>query len=215
MPGMIYHLAFAEEIFRHMKGTTKEKVQFFSGNLIPDLAMDKEKSHYKVPASFSGFKVPDMDKVKRDLYDKTNLIKFGMYCHLYLDYYFIEEFLITEFDFNKSQNIVTNCQTGKAWDKDEFFAKATEGGILYSGYSSINKLMIADGHVDMSIVDMLSDNLPLTGIKVFDERRKKTWREELDVYLSTNIPYTGEILNYEQLWNKISRIAERFIAEEL
>ena len=45
MPGIMFHLAFAEEVYRHI-GYLLDKISFFSGNLIPDLAIDKKSSSY-------------------------------------------------------------------------------------------------------------------------------------------------------------------------
>ena len=56
---------------------------------------------------------------------------------------------------------------------------------------------------------------PDTGIPVFDQRRAKTWREELDGYLSEKKEYTGQVFDYERLWNCISSIAKTFVEEEL
>ena len=53
MPGIMYHLAFAQEVHRHLK-TNVNDVEFFAGNLIPDLALDKKASHFKMPASVKG-----------------------------------------------------------------------------------------------------------------------------------------------------------------
>ena len=38
MPGILYHLAFAEEVYRNFSEQMKlDKVNFMAGNLIPDL----------------------------------------------------------------------------------------------------------------------------------------------------------------------------------
>ena len=43
MPGILYHLAFAEEVYRNFSEQMKlDKVNFMAGNLIPDLANDKK-----------------------------------------------------------------------------------------------------------------------------------------------------------------------------
>lgn len=48
MPGILYHLSFAEEVYRKLGTITQfDKIDFMSGNLIPDLAIDKKKSHYQ------------------------------------------------------------------------------------------------------------------------------------------------------------------------
>lgn len=218
MPGIIYHLAFAEEVYRHIaKKNAVNQLEFFSGNLIPDLvvAENKKESHYRVPASFQGFVVPNMEAVKKDLYDLNDSLKMGMYCHLYLDYHFFETFLIPEFHWDVQNKLVINPRTGKSWTVEQFFAKPAKGGILYSGYTQINKKMIEDGHINMKTIDMLPDELPLTGNPIFDTRREKTWREELNGYLQEDAEYTGEPFDYARLWNSISGIAKKFVSEEL
>ena len=56
MPGILYHLAFAEEVYRNFSEQMKlDKVNFMAGNLIPDLANDKKASHYRKKASVNGF----------------------------------------------------------------------------------------------------------------------------------------------------------------
>ena len=214
MPGIMYHLAFAEEVSRHLK-TPVNNVEFFAGNLIPDSVLDKKASHFRVPASVSGFVVPDMKQVKKELYDKSSSIKLGMYCHLYLDYHFIESYLIPEFVWDIEKRQVINPRNGNVWSVEKFFAKPVDGGILYNGYTQINKLLLADKHIKMETVESLLDNLPLTNIPLFDERREKTWREELNGYLLEDVSYTGEALDYDRLWKSISKIAEKFVSEEI
>lgn len=214
MPGIMYHLAFAEEVLRHLK-TPVDTVEFLSGNLIPDLVLDKKASHFRMPASVPGFEIPDMNEVKKNLYDKSNSIKLGMYCHLYLDYHFIEDFLIPEFIWDTYKMEVRNPRNGKSWPTELFFAKPAKGGILYNGYTQTNKLLLTDKRIKMETIDALPDILPLTNIPLFDTRHKKTWREELNGYLSEDLPYTGEALEYNRLWKAISTIAEKFVAEEI
>ena len=214
MPGIMYHLAFAEEVHRRLKSVVNY-VEFFAGNLIPDLVLDKKASHFRVPASSQGFLVPNMTAVKKSLYDKSNSLKLGMYCHLYLDYHFIESYLIPEFIWDTDKMEVINPRNGKVWPVKQFFAKPADGGILYNGYTQINKLLLADNHIKMETVEMLPAILPPTGISLFDTRREKTWREELNGYLSEDAPYTGEALDYERLCKSISAIAEKFVNEEI
>lgn len=214
MPGIMYHLAFAEAVLRHSK-TNLDNVEFFAGNLIPDLALDKKASHFKTSASVKGFAVPNMNLVKDNLYDKQNSIKFGMYCHLYLDYHFIETYLIPEFTWDIDKMEVINPRNGKVWSAEHFFAKPAEGGILYKGYTQINRLLLSNKHIKMETIETLPDILPPTNIPLFDTRREKTWREELNGYLSEDAPYTGEILDYNRLWKSISIITEKFVNEEI
>ena len=57
------------------------------------------------------------------------------------------------------------------------------------------------------------ESLPNTGIKVFDTRRDKTWKSELKEYLAQKKDYTGEIFDYDRLWNCIEKIATQFVQD--
>ena len=110
---------------------------------------------------------------------------------------------------------VINPRNGKIWSVKHFFAKPADGGILYNGYTQINQLLLSDNHIKMETVKTLPDILPPTNIPLFDKRREKTWREELNGYLSEDAPYTGEALDYDRLWKFISVVARKFVIEEL
>ena len=180
-----------------------------AGNLIPDLANDKKASHYRKKASVNGFFVPTMESVKKDLFVPSDSVKFGMYCHLYLDYYFIEDFLIPEFIWDTSTMKVINPRNHKEWDVKTFFSH--DG--MYGSYTEINYLMLKDGHVSLETVSQIPEILPSTGIHVFDDRREKTWKAELDGYLSQHKEYTGDIFDYYRLWASIEKIAKKFVTE--
>ena len=210
MPGILYHLSFTEEVYRRLSSTMPiDKISFMAGNLIPDLALNKRQSHYRKKASVDGFFVPEMKLVRKDLFIPEDSIKFGMFCHLYLDYYFIEEFLIPEFIWDTENMMVINPRNNKHWDVKTFFSH--DG--MYGSYTEINQLMVKDGHVSMDTVNLLPSILPNTGLPVFDTRREKTWKTELDEYLAQKKTYTGEIFDYNRLWNCIERIAMQFIDE--
>ena len=190
MPGILYHLSFAEEVYRKLEPVISlDKVSFMAGNLIPDLATDKKRSHYRKKASVDGFFVPEMELVRRELFVPKDSVKFGMFCHLYLDYYFIEEFLIPEFVWDVETMRVINPRNNKEWDVKTFFSHSG----MYGAYTEINQLMVRDGHVSISTVEEIPEILPNTGLTVFDARREKTWKAELDEYLAQEKEYTGEI----------------------
>lgn len=210
MPGILYHLSFAEQVYRRInKKLPLNKVEFMSGNLIPDLAVDKAGSHYSIKASHEGFWVPNMDLVRRELFVPNDSVKFGMFCHLYLDYYFIEEFLIPEFIWDEKNYKVINPRNNKEWDVKTFFSHSG----MYGSYTEINQLMIRDGHIPLSTVAQIPDVLPNSGLPVFDARRERTWKDELDEYLATKKDYTGDVFDYERLWNYIEKISTKFVEE--
>ena len=210
MPGILYHLSFAEEVYRKLAPVMPlDKVSFMAGNLIPDLATDKKRSHYRKKASVDGFFVPEMELVRRDLFVPKDSVKFGMFCHLYLDYYFIEEFLIPEFIWDVETMRVINPRNNKEWDVKTFFSHSG----MYGSYTEINQLLLRDGHVSVSTIEEIPEILPNTGLTVFDARREKTWKAELDEYLAQKKGYTGEIFDYNRLWSCIERIATQFVDE--
>ena len=210
MPGILYHLSFAEEVYRKLAPVMPlDKVSFMAGNLIPDLATDKKRSHYRKKASVDGFFVPEMELVRRDLFVPKDSVKFGMFCHLYLDYYFIEEFLIPEFIWDVKTMRVINPRNNKEWDVKTFFSHSG----MYGSYTEINQLLVRDGHVSVSTIEEIPEILPNTGLTVFDARREKTWKAELDEYLAQKKEYTGEIFDYNRLWSCIERIATQFVDE--
>lgn len=210
MPGILYHLSFAEEVYRKLEPVISlDKVSFMAGNLIPDLATDKKQSHYRKKASVDGFFVPEMELVRRDLFVPKDSVKFGMFCHLYLDYYFIEEFLIPEFVWDVERMKVINPRNNKEWDVKTFFSHSG----MYGAYTEINQLLVRDGHVSVSTIEEIPEILPNTGLTVFDARREKTWKAELDEYLAQKKEYTGEIFDYNRLWSCIERIATQFVDE--
>lgn len=210
MPGILYHLSFAEEVYRKLSPIIPlDKISFMSGNLIPDLATDKTNSHYRKPASVEGFFVPEMELAKKDLFIPEDSVKFGMFCHLYLDYYFIEDFLIPEFIWDVENMKVINPRNNMSWDVKTFFSHSG----MYGSYTEINQLMVKDGHVSMETVNAIPEILPNSGLSVFDARREKTWKAELEEYLSQKKDYTGNIFNYNRLWSCIERIASQFVKE--
>lgn len=210
MPGILYHLSFAEEVYRKLAPSMSlNKVSFMAGNLIPDLATDKKQSHYRKKSSVDGFFVPELELVKRDLFVPEDSVRFGMFCHLYLDYYFIEEFLIPEFIWDVETMRVINPRNNKEWDVKTFFSHSG----MYGAYTEINQLMVRDGHVSISTVEEIPAILPNTGLSVFDARREKTWKAELEEYLAQKKEYTGETFDYNRLWSCIERIATQFVEE--
>ena len=73
--------------------------------------------------------------------------------------------------------------------------------------------MIRDGLISMNTIEEIPVILPDTGLPVFDERREKTWKAEMEEYLAQKKEYTGEIFDYDRLWSCIKRIATQFVQE--
>lgn len=207
------HDFFAEEVHRQSPpGMISDRIFFLAGNQIPDLATDKKLSHYRKEASVKGLWVPDMELVKKDLFVLEDPVKLGMYCHLYLDYHFIEEFLIPEFVWDVKNGKVRKPRNGKEWDAGTFFSSKSDSG-MYAAYNEINPLLLRDGYISRSTIEEIPELLPNTGIPVFDARREKTWKEELEGYLAKPKEYTGDIFDYDRLCDFIKKLAIRFVEE--
>lgn len=212
MPGVLHHLCFAEDVYRKLeKSITFDKVSFMEGNIIPDLATDKAHSHYRKAASVQGFFVPDMSLVKESLFDLKDPVKLGMYCHLYLDYYFIEEFLIPEFIWDAEKMKVINPRNHKEWDVQTFFSPSA----MYGAYMEISQLLIQDGHISLVTVEELPELLPSTGLSAFDSRRSKPWKERVFEHISQGSDYKGEIFDYNKLLSFFEKTANQFVSEIL
>lgn len=210
MPGIFIHEYFSDKVYRKLEPVISlDKIPFMAGNLIPDLATDKEKSHYRKNASADGFYVPEMELVKRDLFVPEDSVKFGMFCHLYLDYYFIKEFLIPKFIWDTETMTVINPRNNKWWDIKTFFSHSG----MYGAYTEINQLMIRDGLISMNTIEEIPVILPDTGLPVFDERREKTWKAEMEEYLAQKKEYTGEIFDYNRLCTFIEELSSQFVEE--
>ena len=97
MPSQITHLAVAKRYLEKHPQLVKDRQAFLDGNVLPDLADNKAESH-------CGVRTEKNSLVKRNA-EKINLAKFiathnlsdalnqGLYLHLYVDYYFYNDYL--------------------------------------------------------------------------------------------------------------------------
>lgn len=218
MPGIMCHLVFATNVLENMnlKEILQNKQDFFAGNLIPDLTIDmrtKSKTHYYVPSEINNwFKIPNLEQARKTLKILEDPVKLGCFCHLYLDYHFIKEFLLEEFSFNNNTGIVENIQTGAKWKIENFW------DALYNGYTEVNTKLISDGIISMEFINSIPSNLPdVQGEEFynFNNRREITWKEELYGYLSKKLPYEGKTFNYDRLCKFVNNTAIKFLEEEI
>jgi len=210
MPSILYHLAFAELIARKLESTMEfDKAKFMAGNLIPDLATNKQMSHYRKKASVDGILVPELKEARRELFVPKDSVKFGIYSHLYLDYYFIEGYLLSEFIWDTKRMRVINPRSKKQWPIRGFFSNYG----MYGAYAEMNHLLVKDGRVPIEIVRQIPKDLPTTGLSVFDTRRNKSWKAEFEYFLRQKKEYTGDVFDYDRLWSYIEKIATQFVDE--
>lgn len=210
MPGLCYHAYFATLVKNELNLQNEDLINmFYQGNFIPDMfdIEGKNRTHMYIPYS-DEFDIPDIDKIYKICKDHfKNPIVFGIYSHLYLDTRYIKEYLVPSFKWDMKNGVIINPRNNKRFTKEEFFGSKDTG--LYLAYTSINPLLIKDCKLD---IDSISENLEMSGIDIFDiERRDKTWKEELKYYLSQDAKYTGDVLDYNELTNKIKMFAKDFV----
>ena len=133
MPSAAAHIASANIVKNKLN--IKDDM-FFVGALLPDvLEMDKKESHFKEQGSF--FLVPRLNYYK-ETHDLNNPMNLGYYLHLYLDYYFLEDYL-------------KNNNPGV----DVFEEK-----IIYKDYDILNKKILDRFNVDKDkIIELLNNNI--------------------------------------------------------
>lgn len=210
MPELCYHAYFATLVKNELEFKREDLInKFYQGNFIPDMfdKAGKNRTHMYIPYSY-GFEVPDIDKIYNICKDHLdNPIVFGIYSHLYLDTRYIKEYLVSAFKWDMENGIIINPKNGKSFTKNEFFGSKNTG--LYLAYTSINPFLIKDCNLDMNSI---SETLEMSGIDIFDVgRREKTWKEELKYYLSQDVKYTGDVLDYNELTEKIKMFAKDFV----
>ena len=80
MPGFLYHFACSEYILKNRLDLqdSANREAFLLGSLIPDLARDKEQSHFR-QLHASGWEVPDLNQAKRLLFSRLSPLLLGAY----------------------------------------------------------------------------------------------------------------------------------------
>lgn len=143
MPNMSGHMAVAKKVSKILDINSED---FYRGNLLPDLYIDKKKSHYKIKGK--KYMIPDIDYVVNvlDLKDEKNL---GYLTHLLLDKYYLEEYLMDI-------------------DCDVF-----EGNQLYKDYDILNKDIVEYFKLDTkyltSILSKIDDDFSNDKLKLILE----------------------------------------------
>lgn len=207
MPGLLLHLTFGKMIYDKIGNDLNlNKADFLSGCLIPDMTTKKKLSHYRVPASITSYLVPDMDMVAKELLDTRNSLRLGLFCHLFLDYHFFENYIFKNYRWENG--VVTIPTSGYSLSEDEFFSRDTG---IYQAYGELNSLLLNDGKITYKDLDIIPIALPLTGISIFDERKEKGWREELNEYFITKNEYSGKILDYQQVILLLDELTNLFV----
>lgn len=206
MPGFLYHLWFSQEVCARLEAKP-DKAFLLAGSLIPDLAEDKQVSHFRIPASRPGFFVPDIARIRKEfdfaIADPERYpMQFGILLHLYLDYIFIERYLLKEYDWDSASHKVTNLSNGRVYDIDFFFSK--DG--LYKAYAGVTPSDIGLEPKDIPY------EIPMTGMVIFDNNRhEKEWLRCYENCNEKRERSVAGILDYERLAKMIPLWADELI----
>ncbi len=176
------------------------------GNLIPDLAKDKNLSHYRYVGR-GGWGTPDLKEAKQDLW-KNDPAKLGAYCHLLLDYHFFANYLGSKYRLSDDGTKVLSNNGSQNWPVKVFLSN--DG--LYGCYSHFNPNLVADSFIPKQIFN-LSEKAPLIGLERFDERSGRNWRTEIAKYLSDPALNAPELFTYTELKTMIEEGAKLFLHE--
>ena len=209
MPGFLYHLAFSELVLREHPelNTGTKRTDFLVGSVIPDLTTDKDISHYRT-VRISGWLIPSISQLKHELPNELTPLLLGGYGHLWLDYYFITNYLAKNCYLTFGERVI-NFDLDRIWDADYFLS--IRG--LYGVYDKGNRLL-AEQHLLPEDMFNLPDPPPLTGFAPFDQRSDKSWKKAVQKYLESEANSdTPDVMSPKLLIDAVVTGAERFSKE--
>lgn len=218
MPGMIEHLYFCQVVCDALSARQTrvykdlEKEMFMMGGILPDMAKEHRFSHFKVGVKkVWGLYAPDLYSAGRSMFMIRNWsLRMGVYAHLYLDRYFVKKFLVPRFQWDmKKQGKITNLATGEVFETEQFFS--SEG--LYRAYGEVNSVILSKGLLDLEWVKSLPDELPSTGLAVFDEKIETSWKEQLEMNIKCVCEQTDRVLPVDDYLAFSNETARRLMAE--
>lgn len=235
MPGVLHHLYFAEEVIRQVenelnrtqtpfeeegdelifpvKRAKLSKSRFYLGNVLPDIARDKEKTHFKVNSALAvGFRVPELFYASKQLEKVENSsYRLGIYAHLFLDKIFIERFVYPRFQFSWEEDKIVDLRSRRIYTVEDFFSP--DG--LYYGYSELNSAIASRGLVDFEYFTQLPEWPEQIGMAGFDDWREESWKKELDRYLIDVAWTQGAVFLADDFINFIEKFAMFFVKFEM
>lgn len=106
MPSIASHFVVAKLVAKNLNIKTDD---FYKGNILPDI-IDKSDSHSKIKGSY--YEIPNVEYFSNKL-NLNNDIEVGYLCHLLLDKYFLEEYVL---DNVKGYKEIDPFLSGKMYD---------------------------------------------------------------------------------------------------
>lgn len=132
MPSIAAHFACADLVYKKIKDKVSNKDDFYRGCILPDV-INRENSHFKIKGKY--YLVPDIDSYKKE-FDLNSDSNKGYLCHLLLDKYFLDEFVII--------NI-------KNYDKIPLFSP----DMIYNDYTNLNAILVKKFKLDLEYINKI------------------------------------------------------------
>lgn len=205
MPGFLYHLACAKKVCELDRNLIPEWLwnDFALANLVPDLAVSKEVSHFQIK-NVDGWLVPDLGKAKERLKSFGNVLILGAFCHLALDSVFFEEVLSAKYRLDGEKVFAKFDE--REWTLPEFLSRKG----LYGAYSLWNLELVR--HHMVPDIWVLPAEVPMTGAPELDSRNERNWRKEVQGYFADPVlELENPVVSYEEMENSVNRGAEEFL----
>lgn len=136
MPSIASHFVVSKLVSDYLKINSDD---FYKGNILPDI-VDHPNSHLKIKGIY--YEIPDIDR----FYEKLNLdnyLELGYLCHLLLDKYFLDEYVV---------NHVKNYK-----EIDPFLSKK-----MYNDYTKINYRLVNYFDLDVSYINKIMNDIDVS-----------------------------------------------------
>ena len=112
MPSQITHLAIAKRYLEKHPRTIKDVQRFLDGNVLPDLALNKELAHCGDRSEKYDILKHNREKVNPNKFmathDMRDDLNKGQYLHLYVDHKYYNEFLLDYFKNTSGDQVSTD-----------------------------------------------------------------------------------------------------------
>lgn len=134
MPSIASHFVVAKLVYKKINdsGQKIDKEEFYKGNILPDI-IKMNNSHYKIKGKY--YLIPDIKEYRKNV-DINKDINIGYLCHLLLDKYFLEEYVI--------ENI-------ENYDKIQLFSSK----MMYNDYTNMNALLVKKYNLDLAFINKI------------------------------------------------------------
>lgn len=136
MPSIASHFVVAKLVSKHLNINSDD---FYKGNILPDI-IDISNSHVKIKGTY--YEIPNIEYISKNI-NFNNDLELGYFCHLLLDKYFLEEYVLDK---------VKNYK-----EIDPFLSKR-----MYNDYTKINYRLVKYFDLDVSYLNRIMNNIDLS-----------------------------------------------------